>query len=1101
MIRIYTLGTAAIEIARLQSALPEVGLAPRGEVIGSSPADLPRSSEIRDQGTSSAGEQFSTAPIQWPDGPSISRVVQPTTHDRVVANPSRRGRKPRPSGPGMVQRITPSAGRRFGLLLYMAMGAGRQINRASLQEMFFPRQSDDNGRHSLRELVHQVRKLGATLAGDSSYLALLDSVHQDCHALSEAVDPSDAHLSAASGGFLPGYAPTFSAAYSQWLEELRARETLALCRAVLRHTVLAKSRGDWQSTERMARVCLALDPLNEEATCVLAEMLARSGAKSRAVAVLENYVREVGVTNADLRVSASILRRRIGETAWHHQREDTALVFEGRDNEMKALRAAFEASRRGESQCVLVVGPPGIGKSRVLAEFSSIIVFEGSRIGHAVAQPVDAARPMGMVADLVPTLTALPGALGAMPLSLDALGRLTNGEPNSASTNSAAGYTLVSRDIARALQDLVEAITAETHLTLIIDDAHWADSASLQTLSWLASRNRNLCVLFATRDAEAVEREARLPERVTSLELSPLGQEAAHRLSAEALKGTGAERDTTFRTWMVNVSDGNPLYLSTIITHYITTGERLQVPPSLAELLARRVRTLDMTARAVLETCALLGSFCTIPRLTACLDLPVHECANALEQLTRCRMLAIEDGDAVRLHPIVVDVIVDRSSRAAVQLIRRRVAAVLEAEVESTAAPALLWHSAKTWADAGDDARAAEVWQRCAGHAIAIGRPGYAAEAIYRAATAVREPASRVDLLAEAIELGASAAQHRLVVNAAARLRETGRERAHDDIELAELSSLSVTCGADSDYEHRITDCVTCEGASAEHRVHAALAGLKYADGACQGDFARQLVQVIQPGRFASGNRLLDLEYLLLSDATIGQLDRVPDHVSELRRLFGTATPEHQSRLMVNCLVASLRAGRICEAIDLAEQCYHFAEPLGLDRVRVSAAMQIANVLTATNDLGGFERWWSRLEELLGTNPESVDDFEAACLRADIALFRGDAAGAITVLEIAERRGAFVTPARSRWLRCLSLRSRQLVGERIPLADVDDLVRDTGTAFPTTELRDIEAAVAFTALRQAGQSSAASEFIQRFKSLRAQYTRAPLARLLQSALM
>ncbi len=73
---------------------------------------------------------------------------------------------------------------------------------------------------------------------------------------------------AGCGRWLPprSYEPTHSEALRSGTTDAEQKSIFELCKAVLREVARAKSAGDWGTTERAARACLALDPLNEEAT-------------------------------------------------------------------------------------------------------------------------------------------------------------------------------------------------------------------------------------------------------------------------------------------------------------------------------------------------------------------------------------------------------------------------------------------------------------------------------------------------------------------------------------------------------------------------------------------------------------------------------------------------------------------------------------------------------------------------------------------------------------------------------------------------------------------------------------------------------------------
>src|SRR5207253_1122605 len=100
------------------------------------------------------------------------------------------------------------------------------------------------------------------------------------------------------GGYLPGYTPTFSRIFLEWIEAHRAAATARMLRVLVGRLAEARASGDLARAESTARACLGLDPLNEEATLVLAEQLALSGSKREAVGMLDRLMTDLGPPGA-----------------------------------------------------------------------------------------------------------------------------------------------------------------------------------------------------------------------------------------------------------------------------------------------------------------------------------------------------------------------------------------------------------------------------------------------------------------------------------------------------------------------------------------------------------------------------------------------------------------------------------------------------------------------------------------------------------------------------------------------------------------------------------------------------------------------------------
>jgi DNA-binding SARP family transcriptional activator len=130
--------------------------------------------------------------------------------------------------------IRPNSARKFALLFYLSAERGRRISRAALQELRYPYKTDRKGRHALRELLYQLRQAGLVLDADAGSIELASgAVRSDYDELIEGDRPAAELVQAAAGGFLPGYVPTHSEAFSEWFEDYRGKYVLKICQAIL----------------------------------------------------------------------------------------------------------------------------------------------------------------------------------------------------------------------------------------------------------------------------------------------------------------------------------------------------------------------------------------------------------------------------------------------------------------------------------------------------------------------------------------------------------------------------------------------------------------------------------------------------------------------------------------------------------------------------------------------------------------------------------------------------------------------------------------------------------------------------------------------------
>src|SRR5262249_24549712 len=154
------------------------------------------------------------------------------------------------------------------------------------------------------------------------------------------------------GVYLAGYAPAFSEPFAEWLETRRSQVHGNARRAAVVALAELRSQSRFAEAEALARSCLELDPLNEEATLALAECAALSGSKTEALSILDQYLAEVGDGAGDLRLPASVLRRRISERLSMPQytaSREPMLV--GRADAMMELAVQWAATQTRTSRC------------------------------------------------------------------------------------------------------------------------------------------------------------------------------------------------------------------------------------------------------------------------------------------------------------------------------------------------------------------------------------------------------------------------------------------------------------------------------------------------------------------------------------------------------------------------------------------------------------------------------------------------------------------------------------------------------------------------------------------------------------------------------
>ena len=312
-------------------------------------------------------------------------------------------------------RLTPAAETVFATALYLILETGRPIGRDELTRLFWPGVSESQAQHGLRQVLYRLKTLGATIEADRSAL-ILSPRHcsTDFGALLAPQSPEalESLATKIGGSFLPGYRPQLSDEFGSWVERQRDIVHSALSRLLVAGMQAKKRVSDWNGAEQFASLCLTMDPLNEEATLTVAESAALGGSKSKALSILNHYLEEIGENASEIKLPAVLLRRRISEAYQNNIFPVRDAPFVGREEEMTELTRALARAQAGNGSAYVIWGEPGIGKTRLVQEFTRVAALQRVHIVRVGCQSHDVRRPLSAFVDLVPKLLALPGALG-----------------------------------------------------------------------------------------------------------------------------------------------------------------------------------------------------------------------------------------------------------------------------------------------------------------------------------------------------------------------------------------------------------------------------------------------------------------------------------------------------------------------------------------------------------------------------------------------------------------------------------------------------------------------------------------------------------------
>jgi class 3 adenylate cyclase len=579
----------------------------------------------------------------------------------------------------------------------------------------------------------------------------------------------------------------------------------------------------------------------------------------------------------------------------------------GRDRELEQLVGALVRTREQSStELVTLVGVPGIGKSRLVAElFASIetggvITYfrQGRSLPYGEGVSYWALSEMVKAhAGILETDTA-DQAEAKLSRALDGLVEQdvewirSHLLPLVGQATELAGS---SREEAfAAWRRFFEALAEQRPLVLVFEDIQWADEGLLDFIEHLADWVRDVPLLIlCTARLELLERRPAWgggKVNAATIALTPLSNDDTSKLISNLSERALLPAET--QAALLDHAGGNPLYAEQYVRMLAERGsvEKLPLPESVQGIIAARLDALPREEKALLQDAAVIGKVFWLGALT---------------------------GTEQQLHALQQKEFVQRARRSSV-----------EGETEFSFKHLLVRDVAY-----GQIPRAerAEKHRRAAEWIESLGRPEDHAEMV-------------AHHYVSAVELSRAAGQDmdEMAPRARAALREAG-DRA-------------TTLSAFGQAEHYYAAALGLEPAQKERldlllRKGRALYRHEYAGGA--------ELEEARAGFLAAGDPETAAEAaLMLADIawSAGDGSRVNEHLADARALVAGRPP---SRVHASVLSEVSRydmlADRNDEAVESGREALAMAEQLGLDQIRAHALNNIGSARVAAGDSGGLE--------------------------------------------------------------------------------------------------------------------------------------------------
>lgn len=604
---------------------------------------------------------------------------------------------------------------------------------------------------------------------DGGYVLRASRTDVDVFAFEDAVADAGARLRAggaaeARGGFEAALALWDGGPLGRWAEELPVEDLVARLTA-RRGEALAGwfdarlTLGEHEAVIADVAGAIAEDPLREGLRARHALALYRSGRQVEALRAIDDarrtLVEEVGVEpGPELRELEAAILAHDDSLAVPASRLASEPVSTpdgtlgaldrllGREAELAVLDAAATAAFAGRGRAVVVNGEPGIGKTALVRRFADLAAAAGAAVAWARCpeSATDAPfRPLRAIADQLEaagTGVALAAAFEAGQAEDDpSVGRL------------------------RGQRVALEALAATRRpCLLVIDDAQWADAASLALLELMAGDLVGLPILLVlairrsgasdpTPLVDCLAELARVPGW-QSIELRGLGAGALEEWMAAR---TGRVASASMAEFVHERTGGNPFFVQELVALLESEGRLDEpdvarigsmVPVAVQDVVRRRSSRLPATSQPVLSAAAVVGRRFDLDVLAAVVDSPSDDVLDRLAPAMAAGLLDVDGARPGRFafsHALVAEALAAEQSpvrrarlhAAAAQALERLRAGNLEPFLGELAFHAFEGAAAGTAASAVDHGEAAaRVAMDASGFADAVSHLEHALTAL-----------------------------------------------------------------------------------------------------------------------------------------------------------------------------------------------------------------------------------------------------------------------------------------------------------------------------------------------------------------------------------
>jgi DNA-binding SARP family transcriptional activator/predicted ATPase len=606
------------------------------------------------------------------------------------------------------------------LLAFLVLHCDAPQSREHLAFLLWPESSESQARTNLRQLLHHLRRALPTdcslLVADNQTVqwrrdpaCVIDVIELEAAVARAAEAEKKGDLSAMRAALEEAARlyqdDLLSDLYDEWVQPKREQLRQQLSQVLSRLAELLESLGDYPAGIRHAERLVALDPLREPYYQLLIRLHARSQDRSSALRVyhqcMRTLKRELGVTpdKATQDLFAQVLKSKPLDGPAVEAPSDAAvqpLPLVGRKTEFEQLLECWREATEGETRLALILGEPGIGKSRLAEELfrscsqenrgatarARCYIAHGQLAYAPVAewlraealQRVRAQLPKPQLAELA---RVLPEILVENP-------SIPPPQPLAESWQRRHFYEALNVAFSKAPKPLL----------LFIDDVQWCDPDSLEWMhSLFRSQPAGRILVLATVRPEETPRDHPLSGLTGELRQSgqlievPIAPLNANDTAALASQVARREFDSASLANLYQSTKGNPLFVVESVRAGLQDSAG-NTTPRVQAVIAARLAQLTPSAYDLAGLAATIGRSFSFDLLAKATDWDEDSLSRALEELWQRRIIeGMGAGSYDYTHDLLREEAYTELSPVRRRFLHRRVARALEelhsAEMES----------------------------------------------------------------------------------------------------------------------------------------------------------------------------------------------------------------------------------------------------------------------------------------------------------------------------------------------------------------------------------------------------------------------------------